>query len=138
MLTVPELGNTQWPDELWPLLLHCREELLAPEYAAYVHGRRATKALGCNGPMCRKANRDYGRTVQRRINGAQTERISAIRQFDAFLDAFIEYAARVHSELGIQAPKRRKLKAVRVHRRDHLIPLSTAHKLHRSRARLAS
>jgi hypothetical protein len=138
MLVVPELGDGEWSDDHWPFLLACREELLDQEYAAYPHGRRATKALGCDGPMCRKANRDYGREVQRRMNGAQTERISAVRRYDAFLDAFIAYAATYHYALDVQPPKRRKLKEVRTLRRDHLIPLSVARMLHRSRARLAS
>lgn len=137
MLIVPELGDAEWPDDHWPFLLACREELLAQEYLAYQHGRRATKALGCNGPMCKKANRDYGREVQRRMNDAQAERISMVRKFDAFLDAFIAYAATYYYALGIKAPKRRKLKDVRTFRRNHLIPLSTARTLHRARTKLS-
>lgn len=138
MLTIPELGDAQWTDDHSELLVACREELLDPAYLAYQHGRRATKVLGCDGPMCRKAARDYGRAVQRRMNDAQSERISAVRKFDAFLEAFTAYAATYHWALGITPPKRRKLKAVRTYRRDHLIPLSTARMLHKSRARLAS
>lgn len=138
MLTVPELDGTEWPEDHWPMLLICREELLDHEYAAYPHGVRATKVLGCTGPMCMKAARDYGRAVQRRLNGAQSERISAVRYFDAFLEAFTGYAQTYWQSLGVTAPKRRKLKDSRVYRRTHLIPLSTADKLHKSRARLAS
>lgn len=137
MLVVPELGDGEWSLDHLPLLAECREELLDPAYLPYAHGVRATKALGCNGPMCRKANRDYGRAVQRRMNNTQSERISAVRKFDAFLEAFTAYAVTYHYALGVQAPKRRKLKDVRTYRRDHLIPLSTAHKLHKSRLRLS-
>lgn len=141
VMIVKELNHTEWPEDLWPLLLQCREELLDPEYFDYQHGQRNTRARGCKGPMCRKAARDYGREVQRRLNDARGERISAIRKFDEFLDAYTQYAGRRYEEWkeehGIQ-PRRRKIKAVRTHRKSHLIPLSTAKMLHSSRARLAS
>lgn len=137
MLTIPELGNTQWSDDHQTLLRQCRQELLDPEYISYQHGNRNTRLRGCNGPMCRKANRDYGRNLQRRIHDAQGQRISAVRRHDEFLDAFIQFATEYHQELGLQPPKRRKLKAVRTYRREHLIPLSTARMLHKGRSKLS-
>lgn len=136
MLTVPELGDAEWPDDHWPILQACREELLDHQWLGYEHGIRATKVLGCKGPMCMKAARDYGRELQRRINGVQYERVSSVRQFDAFLDGFIAYSRTYHHALGMEPPPRRKLVTVRTYRRKHLIPLSTAQKLHRSRRRL--
>lgn len=38
-----------------------REELEDPEYSSRQHYSRATYALGCHGPLCRKAERDRGR-----------------------------------------------------------------------------
>ncbi len=37
------------------------EELNDPRYANRQHGSRATSALGCNGPLCKKAERDRSR-----------------------------------------------------------------------------
>ena len=38
-----------------------REELSHPDYASRSHYSRSTYALGCHGPLCRKAERDRGR-----------------------------------------------------------------------------
>lgn len=38
-----------------------REELEHPDYITRKHYSRATYALGCHGPLCRKAERDRGR-----------------------------------------------------------------------------
>lgn len=38
-----------------------KAELEDPEYATRKHYSRATYALGCHGPLCRKAERDRGR-----------------------------------------------------------------------------
>ena len=38
-----------------------REELLDPEFTSRSHYSRSTYALGCHGPLCRKAERDRGR-----------------------------------------------------------------------------
>lgn len=145
MLTVPELGDTQWPTDHEKLLWQCRQELLDSEYAAYQHGNRNTRQRGCNGPMCRKAARDYGRALQRRIHGAQRERISATRRHDEFLDAFTAYAREHHRESGLTPPKRRQLKKEVAQPRDsrdnlvpNMIPLDVVRMLHQSRARLAS
>lgn len=37
------------------------KELANPKHLSRVHGRRGTYTLGCRGPLCRKANRDYSR-----------------------------------------------------------------------------
>lgn len=42
------------PDEI-------RDELRDPEFGLRQHYSRATYALGCRGPLCRKAERDRGR-----------------------------------------------------------------------------
>jgi hypothetical protein len=138
LLTVPELGDTQWPLDHEKLLWKCRQELLDAEYAAYQHGNRNTRQRGCDGPMCRKAARDYGRELQRRIHGAQRERVSAVRAHDEFLDAFIAYAHEHHRQSGLVAPKRRHLKKVAAPSKDNLVPLDVVRMLHRRRARLAS
>lgn len=36
-------------------------ELEDPEYSTRSHYSRATYALGCNGPLCKRAERDRGR-----------------------------------------------------------------------------
>lgn len=38
-----------------------REELTNPEFISRKHCSRATYALGCHGPLCRKAERDRSR-----------------------------------------------------------------------------
>lgn len=41
----------------WPELEDVRNELNDPKYATRRHGSRATAALGCNGPLCKRAER---------------------------------------------------------------------------------
>lgn len=43
-----------------------RKELGDPEFGTRKHHSRATYALGCNGPLCKKAERDRGRTRNQR------------------------------------------------------------------------
>lgn len=43
------------------LIRSIERELANPEHAGRSHGSRSTYNKGCHGPLCRKANRDYGR-----------------------------------------------------------------------------
>jgi hypothetical protein len=44
-----------------PELADVRKELSDPKYASRSHGSRATYALKCGGPLCKKAERDRAR-----------------------------------------------------------------------------
>jgi hypothetical protein len=131
-----ELGSAEWPDDHWPFLLACREELLDHEYGMYPHGERNTYARGCTGPMCKRANRLYTRKVRR--DQPVRENVTLLSRFDEFLVAYTQYAAEEYKRSGQERPRRRKLREVRTIRREHTVPMSTARKLHNSRARLAS
>jgi len=50
-----------------------RKELSDPEFGTRKHHSRATYALGCHGPLCRKAERDRGRSrnEQRALNNGR-------------------------------------------------------------------
>lgn len=52
-----------WTDiQAWESLPQdIRDELSDPEYSHRQHFSRATYALGCHGPLCRKRERDRGR-----------------------------------------------------------------------------
>lgn len=45
------LADRELPDDV-------RDELSDPEFINRTHGRRSTYAVGCRGPLCRKAERD--------------------------------------------------------------------------------
>lgn len=72
------------------------EELNDPKYASRRHGSRATYALKCHGPLCRKAERDRARLR----NEAIAERAGRVykegtgRQYDR--DALLEYITEWH------------------------------------------
>jgi hypothetical protein len=119
------------------LLVQCREEMLDPEFSRYQHGTRATRVIGCNGPMCRKAARDYGRELQRRLNGAIRENRSPARMYDDFLAEYVQFATEQYRALD-QKPGRRKLTETRVIRQDRVLPLATVRELHAKRVGLAS
>lgn len=46
-----------------------RDELIDQDFINRTHGRRATYAKNCRGPLCRKAERDRGFTRQRSMAG---------------------------------------------------------------------
>lgn len=69
------------------------KELANPKHSGRVHGRRGTYTLGCRGPLCRKANRDYGRA---RLNS-----LTPLGPYEApDRDAIMaEYIARINETL---------------------------------------
>lgn len=80
--------------ELFPEMQDVVEELASIKYLTRLHGSRATAALGCNGPLCRKAERDRQR--ERNEEKARTAGRSYVpRQRlwdrDEFIDAVIEW-----------------------------------------------
>lgn len=85
------------------------EELNDPKYASRRHFSRATYALGCHGPLCRKKERDNGRAKNERKalreGRPYNEGGKTGRKYDR--DALLEYVAEWHKyDLAI-----RKLKA---------------------------
>lgn len=69
------------------LIRAIEKELANPKHSHRVHGRRWTYNAGCRGPLCRKANRDYGR--ERHTSEAPRGPYAA-RDRDALMDAYIE------------------------------------------------
>jgi hypothetical protein len=47
------------------------DEISDERYINRTHGRRATRAVGCNGPLCKKAERDRGRNRMREVRGLE-------------------------------------------------------------------
>lgn len=71
-----------------------REELEDEEYATRKHYSRATYALGCHGPLCRKAERDRGRGRNERRakdSGREYKPNPDIRLDDPDLDEIVEW-----------------------------------------------
>jgi hypothetical protein len=137
---IPELG-IEYPDDHADIAQQARDELCDLEYLPFPHGTRATFAKGCRGPMCRKANRDYLRAWQR-ANYGQPEigrsRVTAVRQFDPFLEAYTRYSQDKLAQLiaeGLQPPKRRD-SGTRISRTAKPIPAATLQILHRRRPAL--
>ena len=59
------------------------EELISTKFLTRQHGSRATAALGCNGPLCRKAERDRQRERnERRAFEAGREYVPRQRLWD--------------------------------------------------------
>jgi hypothetical protein len=58
MLAVPQQSTRSVLDQL---PADVRKELSDPEFGTRKHHSRATYALGCHGPLCRKKERDRGR-----------------------------------------------------------------------------
>lgn len=78
-----------------------RAELEDAEYATRKHHSRATYALGCHGPLCRKAERDRGRgRTERRAKDSGREYIPNhdIRLDDPELDGIVEWYLEYYSE----------------------------------------
>lgn len=71
-----------------------RAELEDEDYATRKHYSRATYALGCHGPLCRKAERDRGRDRNaKRANseGREYKPNSDVRLDDPELDEIVEW-----------------------------------------------
>lgn len=79
-----ELGVFVAP-EAHDILIAVRKELLDPAWSHRTHGSRKTYVVGCRGPLCTKAQRDYGRQYQRDTRGHTRVRVSALRAFDPLI-----------------------------------------------------
>lgn len=82
---VPQLGVFVMPGA-HDILVAANNELLDPAWSHRKHGSRKTYVVGCRGPLCTKAQRDYGRQYQRDTRGHTRIRRSALRQFDDLID----------------------------------------------------
>lgn len=70
------------------------EELDNPNYLTRKHGSRATAALGCNGPLCRKAERDRQRERNERraeLAGREYNPRDRLWDRDELLEAVIDW-----------------------------------------------
>lgn len=76
----------------WPECEDIKAELNDPRYATRQHYSRATYAKGCDGPLCRKRERDRGR-VRNERDGGEGYRPSANRKYDrdALMDAIVAW-----------------------------------------------
>jgi hypothetical protein len=81
----------------WPEMDDVRQELEDPTYANRRHGSRATYALGCHGPLCRKKERMRGRnrneTTASRLGKDYEPSPRRIYDRDAVLDAISNWHA---------------------------------------------
>lgn len=79
----------------WPEMEDVRKELEDPRYANRKHGSRATKALRCDGPLCRLAERLRARkrNEERAKNAGRPYEPSPHRKYDRddLLLAIIEW-----------------------------------------------
>ena len=78
----------------WPELADVKTELEDPKYANRKHGSRATKAKGCSGPLCRRAERlrSRNRNASRAADaGRDYSPGSRLYDRDALLDAVVEW-----------------------------------------------
>ncbi len=72
------------------------EELNDPDYAQRSHGKRATYAQGCHGPLCRKTERDNTRARHVKRQQAKGKRVyprdpGPAREMDEFLERVTEW-----------------------------------------------
>lgn len=73
-------------DTLWVMLIH---ELTYPKYRYKEHHSRITYDSGCRGPLCQKAQRDYG---WQRHKGSEPPPENGKRLYDEVLMFFWEKA----------------------------------------------
>lgn len=81
ILTLPEMADV-------------RAEIEDPRFATRRHGSRATSALGCSGPLCKKAERDRMRKRnEEKAKAAGREFRPRSRKYDrdALLEAVFEW-----------------------------------------------
>lgn len=75
----------------WPEMADVKNELADPNFASRRHGSRATYALGCRGPLCRKKERDRARIRNKTRAQAQhreyVESVNRKYDRDELLDA---------------------------------------------------
>jgi hypothetical protein len=79
---------------LWPEMADVKAELDNPKFATRRHGSRATSALGCDGPLCKKAERDrMRRRNQLKAQQAGREFRPRTRKYDrdALLEAIYDW-----------------------------------------------
>jgi hypothetical protein len=118
------------PEDWKDLLEECRAEVLGMR--DYQHGRVSTYTVAkCRGPLCRWAQRVSAR--KRSSKNIAWPYFSKMDKYNEFFQRYAEFA-----QLYTKPRPRRKAEGPRLVRRAHLIPASTAQRLHKSRARLAS
>lgn len=68
----------------WPEMADVKAELSDPHFASRRHGSRATYALGCRGPLCKKKERDRARIRnETRAKAAKREYAASVnRKYD--------------------------------------------------------
>lgn len=120
------------------VLREARQEAADPAYCLFEHGTRATYAKGCNGPMCRKGNRDYIRLYKLATRGPARPRVTRSIDYDPFLETYTQYCKAMLQraiEAGAQPPRRRD-SGTRVTRTERPVPVSTIRSLHKDRPAL--
>lgn len=83
------------------------DEIQDEEYINRTHGRRSTYAVGCHGPLCRKAERDRGRPRMRVLRGldpSDMEPDTKAREDDVLLDRYLTWYIKWR-ERAIQAKR---------------------------------
>lgn len=81
------------------LLAELNEEISNEKFKRRTHGRRTTYRAGCDGPLCRKAHRDYARIAYAKRTEGMTEARGAR---DKDLDIFIErFEKRYHAQRSL-------------------------------------
>jgi len=78
----------------WPEMADVIEELESIKFLTRQHGSRATAAVGCNGPLCRKAERDRQRERnEEKATAAGRTYVPRQRLWDRdeLIDAIIEW-----------------------------------------------
>lgn len=78
----------------FPELKDVREELADPRFLTRTHGAKATSYKGCDGPLCRKKERDAQRELNRRVaerEGREYRPYKRRYDRDELLDAITEW-----------------------------------------------
>lgn len=94
-LYAPEIGHYIHPRHQ-EVYVHIIEELSDPRFHNRGHGRLRARDAGCNGPLCRKALRDWSRAytdTKHAMAGTSKRtrrRPQLLQEIDPLLEAFIE------------------------------------------------
>lgn len=82
------------------------DELCDETYPNRIHHSRATYALGCRGPLCRKSERDRGsRRFKERHPESRSYNPSTARQDDAMLEAFAQFNRKLRRTRPLETPQ---------------------------------
>lgn len=79
------------------------DELLDPNFAGRTHSYRTTYKAGCDGPLCRKAERDRSNRKRAKANPERRAR-SKSAELDAFLDEVIKGLGLERKRPGVKSP----------------------------------